>query len=61
VSENENEKITPEIVVEDLKRHFGEWVIKNCFHKGEPGLLVKVDTGQAFVVTVAEVKGVIVT
>jgi hypothetical protein len=57
---DEVEKITPQVILEDLKGHFGEFVIRDCYHKGDSGVIVEARTGQMFVVAVAEVRGVIV-
>jgi hypothetical protein len=58
---DEEAKTTPEVIIANLQEHFGEWVVRNCHHKGDKGLLVQAQTGELFVVTVASVRGVVVT
>jgi hypothetical protein len=58
---DEPEKVTEDVIVAQLEAHFGEWVIKRCMHKGEPGVLFKTPSGQVFCAVVHEVSGIIIT
>lgn len=59
--DEEQQKITEQAVVAQLEELYGEWVIKRCWHRGEPGVMFKTQTGQLFVIAVHEVSGIIVT
>jgi len=59
--DDEPEMITDAVVLAELREHYGEWVIRDCFHHGDRGLLVQQPTGQVFIVTAHEVTGVVVT
>ncbi len=58
---DEPEKITVEVVLAALREQYGEWVVRDCYHKGDKGVLIQQPTGQLFVVTAHEVTGLIVT
>lgn len=50
--------MTVEEVLAELKEHYGEWFLRECTNRGDKGIMVQSRSGEVFILSVQQVRGV---